>query len=164
MPLILETCKDNSLEFKHADGSATLFYKDPSTNQRIDYSNRMIKRKGNKIKNEIAATRLAGGYAICTGLGEGDFAIPANNEQGFKLISSDPKSEYFTKDWKRLLHKYQSNYLMLLGAHVFESATIEGDLLDDEDEIDSLDDKPDQSEKPPVLAEDIPSLDDELGK
>ena len=163
MPLILESSKDNTLEIQHDGGSVVLLYTDPTTDQRVSYSNRIVKRKGNKIKHELAATRLAGGFAVCAGMREGDFAVPANNEAGFKLISSDPKSQDFNKDWKKLLHKYQGDYLMLLGAHVFEGASIEGDVLQESDDIDSLDDDIEQPDTPSVIEEDS-SADDDLGK
>jgi hypothetical protein len=169
MPLILESNKDNILEFQHAGGSVALYYSDPTTKQRIAYSNRIVKRKGNKIKNELAATRLAGGNAICTGMREGDFAIPAANEAGFKLISSNPESPDYRKDWKKLLHEYQGDYLMLLGAHVFEGASIEGDVVQGE-EMDSLDEDEDddEGEAEQTSTHDtpagLPDLDDELGK
>ncbi len=137
MPLILESNSDNKLEFEYEGGSAVLYWADPTTKQRIDYSNRLIKRQGRKITNDLAATRLAGGLAICTGMREGDFAIPAKNKAGFELISSDPKSKNYRKDWKELLQQYQSDYLMLLGAHAFENTSI-GGLTFDDDETDSL--------------------------
>ncbi len=164
MPLILASSEDNILEFQHAGGSVALYYKDPTTEQRIAYSNRIVKRKGNKIKNELAATRLAGGNTICTGMREGDFAIPADNEAGYKLISSDPKSKDFREDWKKLLHKHQGDYLMLLGAHVFEGTTVEGGVVADAEEKDSLDEDVVVQEPAPAVISADPFLDDDLGK
>lgn len=162
-PKILESCNNNKLEFLDGDEIRTLYYADPTTDQRLAYSNRMVKRKGNKIKHDLNGTRLAGGFAVCTGMGEGDFALPANNEQGYQLISSDPKSKDYKKDWKKLLYKHQADYLMILGAHAFEKATVDSGSVQEEDEIDSLDGDIEDQEQEPAL-EDNPPGDAELGK
>ena len=128
MPLILEKSDRNELKFDYEGGSVVLYYSDPTTKQRIAYSNSVTRRKGRKIINDLAATRLAGGKAICTGIREGDLAVPADNEKGYSLISSDPQSPDYRKDWKELLVKHQADFLMLLGAHAFENTSVAGDM------------------------------------
>lgn len=160
MPVILESSDRNELEFKNGEKIlAVLYYKDPSPTQQVAYSNRVVSRKGRKVKMDQTGTRLAGGKAVCTGMREGDFAVPAKNKKGYVLISSDPKSKDYRKDWKDLLYKHQAKYLILLGQHAFEGDVTIGDDVELDSGDSALDD--DQSEITPEKGE---GEQDELGK
>lgn len=139
MPLLLESCTDNELEFRYGeadDETLVMYYKDPTTSQRIAYSNALVKHSGGKIKMNLAHTRLRGGLALITGIREGDLALP-DGRGGHKLVSSDPSSTDYRKDWKELIKQYRADMLILLGAHVFEQSAITGEKRADEF-IDSL--------------------------
>jgi hypothetical protein len=123
MPKILKSV-EKSLTFEDQDGSYVLYYRSPTTAERVEYSNSIVRRVGGKIVTDMASARVSGGLSICTGVRDGDFAIPASNKDGYKLISSDPKSKAYSEDWKALLEQYCADFLMLLGAKVFEGTTV----------------------------------------
>lgn len=103
-----------------SDSEIVLFYRLPTTQERVAYSNACIFRKGNKIINKTPEARQKYGLAILTGIREGDFEVERNGK--WVPLSSDPKSDYFDPDWKAYLQKHAPDLIELLAAQVFDAS------------------------------------------
>ena len=175
--IVIDTNTKKPLEFEDAFGNtATLYYRSPTPEERIAYSNGLIKAKGLKIKNDSAGVRMRAGKRVCTGMEEGEWGIkvPKSSEhpEGIKPLSSDPNSPHYDKMWKELLWQHHGGYLQLLGQAAFEDVTVDaGGKKDEEDEDDLfgdedageeayVDDIPQAPALPPVSGE----IEDERGK
>jgi hypothetical protein len=97
-----------------------LFYRIPTTAERVSYSNESFRRKGGKIINQAVETRLKYGLKIVTGIRDGDFERSVDNR--WLPISSDPNHPDYAKDWKEFLEKYASDLVQLLSLRVFEAS------------------------------------------
>jgi len=115
-----------------------LEYRDPSTEEEIQYSNNQIKRRGNKPQIEVAETRLKYGARVLTGIREGDFGQIKDGKTC--PLSSDPNSENYNPAWKKLVKKHARHLIMLLAVHVFEApARLVGSEEKEDDEGDEVD-------------------------
>lgn len=105
-----------------------LKYRQPTSAEMAEYSNKQIERKRNKITVRQGEMRLEYGAKILTGFRDGDFEIP-DGAGGWRKIASDQGSPNFDTDWLNHIKKYGSDLIMLLAAQVFDqSATvIDGD-------------------------------------
>lgn len=102
-----------------SNGNVTLFYRKPTTEERVNYMRRLFK-KNEKGENEIDYdVRTEYGLEILTGIGEDNFG----NAEG-KAISSNPESSNFDKDWKTLVEAEADELIILLAVTVFEGARI----------------------------------------
>ena len=162
--IIIGDGNNKKLEFEDQNGnSAGLYYREPTPEERISYSNGLVKAKGRKIKFDTAGVRMRAGRRVCTGMVEGDWAIKVSEEENPKkyvLISSDPKSPHYRKDWKDLLWRHHGGYLMLLGQTAFEDVTVDGGIEDEEDNDDLFDDDLFEEDSPLSLV----TEEDERGK
>lgn len=114
-------CNDNI-----AGGFFTLKYHLPTTDERIQYTNSQVSRKGGKIESIMGNTRMDFGYRIFDGFADGDFGKDKNTP-----ISSDPASPIYDPEWKEIVRKYSGDVIAWLAAHVFENSLSRRE--DDED-------------------------------
>jgi hypothetical protein len=112
----LKSCDNNSLTItdRMSGSQVILYYRTPTTTERINFTKSQTKRKGNKIQSRIAEARLSAGFTIITGFRKGDFAFDG------VAISSKPGEEGYRSDWKNLLYTTASDLLMVLGEQIFE--------------------------------------------
>lgn len=97
-----------------------IYYRQPTTSERVKYANKSIVRRRNKIENNLPETRLEFGKQIMTGFRDGDFG---REEEGKVIpLSSNPASEHYRADWKEQLEEYASDIIMTLALHVFEAS------------------------------------------
>lgn len=118
-----------TLDDKISGSTLTVYYRLPMPEERISYSNSIVKRKGKKIITQVGETRLKYGRAILTGIKDGDFSA------GKKPLSSNPDSPDYNPAWKSFVEKYAADILMVLAATVFET----NEKLDFDDESDDAD-------------------------
>ncbi len=133
--LLLAREHNNELTIRHARSgeTVTLLYRDPTTEEVLKYHNSTTRRKGKRILSDIPANRLRGGLLVLTGIAEGQLGKP-DGKGGILPVSSNPESAAYDEDWKTLVKKHLAPELMLLGIHVFEASSIEGEDDPDEDE------------------------------
>lgn len=111
-----------------------LEYRDPTTEEEIQYSNNQIKRRGNNPQIEVAQNRLKYGSKVLTGIREGDFG---QKKDGHVCpLSSDPDSANYNPAWKKLVKEHARHLIMLLAVHVFEAPArlVGSETVDDDDE------------------------------
>jgi hypothetical protein len=104
-------CNDNI-----SGGFLTLYYRLPTTEERIEYTNSQVSRKGGKIESILGDTRMKFGYDILTGFAEGDFGKDKNTP-----ISSDPASPLYDPKWKDIIKQYSGDVITWLASYVFEN-------------------------------------------
>ena len=97
-----------------------LYYRNPTTQEEVEYQSKLYKRKGNKlILNPRVKVNL--GLAILTGFREGDFGVAGSP------ISSDVESPNYREDWKDLLGRMASDIISTFATVVFEGARVASD-------------------------------------
>jgi len=99
-----------------------LFYRLPTTTERIAFNRACWKRAGNKLVARYPEARAEYGELILTGIRETDFTFDG------KPIASDSASPSYCKDWKTKVAATAGDLLMLLGMHVFEGTKAKEDL------------------------------------
>jgi len=102
-----------------AGGKITLFYRLPTTEERIKYANSQITRNGRKVESIMGQTRQTFGTKILIGITDGEFAKDKK-----KFISSNPESPDYDPAWKTHIAKHASDVIATLAMHVFENALI----------------------------------------
>jgi hypothetical protein len=121
-----------------------LFYRMPTTQERINYKASLVKIKGNKIsKTQATITRMAYGEKIITGFQESKENEAGTLEGGFTCIdpadgkekpfASDPESPNYRKDWMELIKSTSSDIFDYLAYHVFESIAQSPVEMDDDE-------------------------------
>lgn len=106
-----------------SDSELHLYYRKPSTRERIDYTNKTFQRRGRKMGTKLGDQRIRYGARICTGFREGDFV--REHAGSLVPISSDPASPHYRKDWKSILLERDADVFELLAIRVFD-APVEG--------------------------------------
>ena len=97
-----------------------LYYRNPTTQEEVEYQSKLYKRKGNKlILNPRVKVNL--GLAILTGFREGDFGVAD------RPISSDVDSPNYREDWKDLLGRMASDIISTFATVVYEGARVASD-------------------------------------
>jgi len=97
-----------------------LYYRNPTTQEEVEYQSKLYKRKGNKlILNPKVKVNL--GLAILAGFREGDFGVAG------KPISSDVESPNYREDWKDLLGRMASDIVSTFATVVYEGARVASD-------------------------------------
>lgn len=96
----------------------TLFYRDPTTEERVSYSADMIKKINGILVDNSIQNRLNYGKKILTGFAEKQFTLKG------KPISSDPDNENYSEGWKELVIKLYADLLIKLAYQVFEGTLI----------------------------------------
>lgn len=102
-----------------SNSKITLYYRMPTTEERIAYANAQILRKDGKVKNNTGEARIKYGLAILTGFKDGDFEKGENQP-----LSADPKSPHYDPAWKTVIKQYASDIVSLLAVHVFDASVI----------------------------------------
>ncbi|MCK9195439.1 MAG: hypothetical protein M0P16_00480 [Syntrophales bacterium] len=108
----------------------TLYYRTPTTAERVKYTNGYVTRQGNKIVSTVGELRMRAGSAILTGFKTGAFSVP-----GKGLISSTPTDNDYDPEWKSAVKQYAPDVIEMLAVIAFESslvrsATARGDELE----------------------------------
>jgi hypothetical protein len=119
MPRDLTKSDTNELEVddRLSGSKLMLYYRMPTTSERVQYQRKLIKRERNKIKDNSYETRLEYGALILTGFRKGDFIVEG------KTISSDPQDLDYYPTWKTLLNDTAADLLVALAFAVFESVS-----------------------------------------
>ena len=102
-----------------SNSKITLYYRMPTTEERIGYSNAQIIRKDGKVKNNTGEARIKYGLLVMTGFKDGDFVTDDN-----KPLSSDPHSSFYNPAWKTIVKQYASDIVSLLAVHVFDASVM----------------------------------------
>ena len=103
-----------------SNSTIILYYRDPTTEERVGYANESVVRKRNMVVTRITETRLKYGGLILTGFREGDFVTKKDGQ--IIPMSANPNSPNFCPDWKDQVTRKASDLLMLLGAQVFDAS------------------------------------------
>ncbi len=121
MPRLLNDKKPCEVTFfdRISDSKLTIFYRLPTTVERVGYTNSLATRRGNKIESNVGTARLKYGTAIMLGFKDGDF----EKEEG-KPMASDPKSPNYDPEWKTFVRQYAQDVIEMLAMHVFESSLV----------------------------------------
>ena len=106
----------------------TLYHRMPSTKEVINYSNDLVKRKGQKLLSKAGDTRQKYGAKILVGFKEGCF----ETEKG--PLSCDQGSENYDENWKEHVIKYAPDIIEALAMHVFERSVTAKSSDDEEGE------------------------------
>jgi len=101
-----------------------LTYRNPTTQEEIDYQAKAYRRKGKKFYVNTGV-KIKSALDILTGFREGDFGIDG------KQISSDPGSAHYCPEWKDLLLQCASHILIAFASAIFEGARVDNDLTGD---------------------------------
>lgn len=96
-----------------------LYYRNPTTQEEVEYQSKLFKRQGKKMLINAFSTRLEMGLKILTGFREGDFGIEG------KAISADPQSQHYKENWKELLKENAADIITAFSFAVFEGARID---------------------------------------
>lgn len=121
MPRLLSDDLNEVILSDRISGSEiTLSYRMPTTEERINYSNRQINRMGTKMVSAFGEVRQEYGAEILQGFKGGDFATKDGP------ISSDPKSKKYNPKWKELVKKHAPDIIAALAIFVFERSVTLG--------------------------------------
>jgi hypothetical protein len=94
----------------------TLYYRLPTTQERVKYTNGYVTRKAGKIVATIGELRMKAGAAVLLGFKTGAFTIP-----GKGLISSKPGEPNYDAGWKAAVRQFASDFIEMLAIQVFEA-------------------------------------------
>lgn len=116
----LEQSNKNILTIKDAISGTDieLYYRLPSTSERVAYQSRLISHKGGKIQVHTLEARLEYGLKILTGFREGDFGVKG------RPISSDPQNQNYHENWKELIRAMAADIVNAFAFVVFEGAAV----------------------------------------
>jgi hypothetical protein len=118
-----------TFEDRISGSEITLFYRLPTTEELIQYSNALLTRKGKKIISQMGQARQIYGAKILVGFKEGCF----RTEKG--PLSSDQASEHYDEKWKEHIKQYAPDIIEALAMHVFEAGlTVKSDEEEDSEE------------------------------
>ena len=120
-----------------SDSGIVFYYRMPTTQERVAYSNACVFRKGKKIVNKTPEARQKYGLAILTGIRDGDFEVKKNGK--WAPLSSDSGSEHYDPDWKSHVQRHASDLVELLAAQVFDASARISRNEDEEEEEDGED-------------------------
>lgn len=96
-----------------------LYYRNPTTQEEVQYQSKLIKRQGKKVLINAFETRLEMGLKILIGFRDGSFGFDG------KPISSEPTSPNYREDWKDLLKESAADIITVFAFHIFEGARID---------------------------------------
>lgn len=136
-PLIMlgdaEQANEVTIEHAKTGRDFKVYYRDPTSAERIAYANSIVSRKGKKVKIDNATADLRGGVTVITGIADGVLATRDPKTGTIVPISTDKESKDFNPGWKKLVQDSLTQELMLLGRYVFGGSTIsvEEDAVED---------------------------------
>lgn len=96
-------------------GEIVLYYRQPTTTERVEYTNQGFRRVAGELVINKGETRMDYGLKIITGFRFGDL-LDADG----KPFASDKTHKDYRKDWKDLLMDGGSDLVDLLAARVFD--------------------------------------------
>ena len=96
-----------------------LYYRMPTTEEVVRYTNDLIKRRRNKVISQLGETRQKYGSMILEGFRKGDFEKRVGKK--YVPLISDPDSKNYDSEWKEHVKKYAADLIELLAVHVFEA-------------------------------------------
>ena len=99
------------------------FYREPTTKERLAYSNSILNKTGRRVFIDSATARLRGGLTVVTGVADGILGREDDGE--VRAVSTIPGTEDYYPQWKDLVRDHLGQELMLLGAMVFEGSSIQ---------------------------------------
>ena len=132
------TVQDN-----RSKSTIVLYYRDPTTQENVAYSNEMYQRKGRKVVTRLGETRQKYGSRILTGFREGDFVKIEGGQQ--ISLSSDKESKFYDPEWKKLIQERASDMIEILAIHAFESPVEESSEFAEANEDDAEDMEDDET-------------------
>lgn len=109
--IISEAVMDDKL----GGGEIILYYRPPTTKERVEYTNLGFRRQAGKLVINKGETRMDYGLKIITGFRFGDFL----DAKG-KPFASEPEHKDYRADWKDLLMDGGQDLVDLLAARVFD--------------------------------------------
>lgn len=101
--------------------TVTLFYRMPTTSERIAFESRSYHREGDTLIDESPAAKVEGALRIITG-----WDPPGYFTFDGEPISWDPADPRYREDWKELLDETAGDILQALGAVVFQGTVPSG--------------------------------------
>lgn len=107
------------LEDRLSGGSLGLYYRMPTTKERVAYANGQVVREKGKIVDRTVETRIRFGLRILSGVRTGDFEVP-DGAGGWSVVSSNPQEVGYREDWKEIVEKYAADCIAQLAFAVFE--------------------------------------------
>ena len=112
--------KKNVIQFKHKPSNTDIeiYYKNPTTEDRVGYKNERIQRDGDQITFNVPETRIKYAEKIITGIREGDFGQEINGE--VRPLSCNPDSEYYNDKWKDILKANAPDVLETIAVFIFD--------------------------------------------
>jgi len=96
-----------------------LYYRLPTTEERVSYFTSIWNREKGQIKENIGAARIEGGKKILEGIGENSFSQRIDGE--IKAISCDPESSNYQTEWKEWVLKFAPDIIETLAREIFET-------------------------------------------
>jgi len=99
-----------------------IYYRMPTAQEHIQYTNSLSQRRGNKVVSRVAETRQKFGARILKGFREGDFERP-DGKGGWLPLASDPQSKHYAEDWKKQVQDLAPDVIESLAIRVFEAST-----------------------------------------
>jgi len=119
MPRDLKASERNKLTITDAigGGDIELYYRNPTTEECVQFQSESVRKVGGKIRYHFAETRIKYGLRVLTGFRHGDFIYDG------KPLSSDPSSADYREDWKALLKETAADIVIAVGFAVFESTS-----------------------------------------
>ncbi|MFW5490432.1 MAG: hypothetical protein ACNI3A_18745 [Desulfovibrio sp.] len=122
-----------------SDSTMTLYYRMPTTRERLGYDNsRTVRDKKGRVENKTPETRQKYGQLILTGFKDGDFERYENGK--WKPMSSNPSSPIYCPDWKDYLADHAGDVIETLAVQVFDLSVGLGEKEEDPSEDDTPDD------------------------
>ena len=103
-----------------SNSTIVLYYRMPTTEETVAYTNEMTSRRRNKLISRLGETRQKYGLRILEGYRRGDFEKKVGKK--YVPFDSDPDSKHHAPDWKKLVKVHAPDLVELLARHVFESA------------------------------------------
>ncbi|MDY7034561.1 MAG: hypothetical protein SV375_00135 [Thermodesulfobacteriota bacterium] len=115
-----------------SNSSIVLYYRTPTTEENIQYTNESIVRRRNKITSRLGEARQKFGLKILEGFRAGDFTKKIDGRS--VPLASDPKSNEYDPEWKILIAKHAPDIIEILAIHAFENAAETADVEEDVDD------------------------------
>ena len=128
------------IEDNISGSTIVLYYRMPTTQESIGYTNELTQRKRNKLVMRFGETRQKYGALILKGFRDGDF----ERMEGGKYVpmAADPKSENYFPEWKEHVMQHASDIIEALAIHVFESS------VEMSSDAEAMEDDQEQGEEP----------------
>jgi len=96
-------------------GQIELYFRHPTTEERLGYANASLRREGDKVLDERSRARQEFGLKILTGFKKGGF----EDENG-KTYASDNADPDYAENWKEQVMAGGADLIELMAAIVFD--------------------------------------------